>query len=86
MLGEISSVSRSTPVIELSVLINDNAFAPAATAARAGLTIFVMLGVSLTITGIRACSMTQRVICSQYSGTWPTAAPIPRSLMPCGQP
>ncbi len=21
-----------------------------------------------------------------YSGTWPTAAPMPRSLMPCGQP
>ncbi|MNT05751.1 hypothetical protein D3C72_1403850 [compost metagenome] len=21
-----------------------------------------------------------------YSGTWPTAAPMPRSLMPCGHP
>ena len=21
-----------------------------------------------------------------YSGTWPTAEPMPRSLMPCGQP
>ena len=58
----------------------------AATAARAGLTMFVMLGVSFTITGILATSMTQRVICSQYSGTCPTAAPMPRSLMPCGQP
>jgi hypothetical protein len=69
-------------VIELIVLINESAFAPAATAARAGLTIFVMLGVSLTITGMWAASMTQRVIFSQYSGTWPTAAPMPRSLMP----
>ncbi len=47
----------------------------AATAARAGITISVMLGVSLTITGILAASITQRVICSQYSGTWPTARP-----------
>lgn len=69
MLGEISSVSRSTPVIEFRVLINEIAFAPAATAARAGLTMLVMLGVSLTITGMRAASMTQRVIRSQYSGT-----------------
>jgi hypothetical protein len=46
----------------------------------------VIFGVSFTITGMRATSITQRVIRSQYSGTWPTAAPIPRSLMPCGHP
>ena len=42
----------------------------------------VTLGVSLTITGILAASFTQDVIISVYSGTWPTAAPMPRSLMP----
>jgi len=26
------------------------------------------------------------VIISVYSGTWPTAEPMPRSDMPCGQP
>ncbi|MDT4878484.1 hypothetical protein FQZ97_1140830 [compost metagenome] len=30
--------------------------------------------------------MHQRVTCSTYSGTWPTAAPMPRSGMPWGQP
>ena len=32
-------------------------------------TMLVMFGVSLTITGMCAASITQRVICSQYSGT-----------------
>jgi len=45
-----------------------------------------MFGVSLTSTGVRAFSFTQPVIISAYSGTWPTAEPMPRSLMPCGQP
>ena len=45
-----------------------------------------MFGVSLTITGMRVCSLHQRVTISTYSGTWPTAEPMPRSLMPCGQP
>ena len=44
------------------------------------------LGVSFTITGIFATSFTHDVIISVYSGTWPTAEPMPRSLMPCGQP
>ena len=44
------------------------------------------LGVSLTMTGIRVAAFTQRVTISMYSGTWPTAAPIPRSCMPWGQP
>ena len=45
-----------------------------------------MLGVSLTITGMRVYCLHQRATISMYSGTWPTAAPMPRSLMPCGQP
>ena len=45
-----------------------------------------MLGVSLTMTGMRVCCLHQRVTISIYSGTWPTAEPMPRSLMPCGQP
>ena len=45
-----------------------------------------MFGVSLTSTGVRATSFTHSVIISAYSGTWPTAEPMPRSLMPCGQP
>ena len=45
-----------------------------------------MLGVSLTMTGMRLCALHQRVTISTYSGTWPTAEPIPRSDMPWGQP
>jgi len=56
------------------------------TAARAGMAMSEIFGVSFTITGILATSMTHRVICSQYSGTCPTALPMPRSLIPCGQP
>ena len=46
----------------------------------------VMFGVSFTITGSRVYCLHQRVTISMYSGTWPTAEPMPRSLMPCGQP
>jgi len=46
----------------------------------------VMFGVSLTITGMRVFCLHQRVTISIYSGTWPTAEPMPRSAMPCGQP
>ena len=46
----------------------------------------LMFGVSFTNTGTSATSLTHSVIILVYSGTWPTAAPIPRSLMPCGQP
>ena len=46
----------------------------------------VMFGVSFTSTGVRATSFTQPVIMVAYSGTCPTAEPMPRSLMPCGQP
>jgi hypothetical protein len=46
----------------------------------------VIFGVSLTITGTRANCLHQAAACCTYSGTWPTAEPMPRSLMPCGQP
>ena len=45
-----------------------------------------MLGVSLMMTGMRVFALHQRATISMYSGTWPTAEPMPRSLMPCGQP
>jgi hypothetical protein len=70
----------------LMVLIIEMAFAPARLAARAGLVMSVMFGVSLTMTGISAASMTQPTMASITSGFWPTAEPMPRSHMPCGQP
>ena len=73
-------------MIELTVLIRLTASAPPAFAARAGFRMSVMFGVSLTITGIRVCALHQRATISMYSGTWPTAEPMPRSLIPCGQP
>ena len=73
-------------MIELIVLIRLTASAPPAFAARAGLLMSVMFGVSLTITGIRVCALHQRATISMYSGTCPTAEPMPRSLIPCGQP
>ena len=78
--------SRSTLVIELIVLIRLTASVPPFLAARAGRRISVMFGVSLVITGMREYCLHQRTTISTYSGTWPTAAPMPRSLMPCGQP
>ena len=79
-------VSRSTPVTELMVLMSETASAPPFLAARAGARMLVTFGVSLTKTGMRVCCLHQRVTISMYSGTWPTAEPMPRSDMPCGQP
>ena len=78
--------SRSTETIDMMVLMSDTASAPPRWAARAGWRMSVTFGVSLTMTGIRECCLHQRVTISTYSGTCPTAAPMPRSLMPCGQP
>ena len=78
--------SRSSPMIELTVLISETASAPPFLAACAGRRMSVMFGVSLTITGMRVFALHQRVTISIYSGTWPTAEPMPRSDMPCGQP
>ena len=80
------SVSRSMPVMELMVLMAESPSAPPCFAARAMRRMSVTLGVSFTSTGVRATSFTHSVIIEQYSGTWPTALPMPRSLMPCGQP
>jgi hypothetical protein len=85
-LGRGVNVSRSIPVMELMVLIAERPSAPARLAARATTRMSVMLGVSLTSTGVRAASFTHSVIICAYSGTCPTAEPMPRSLMPCGQP
>ncbi|KAF1039794.1 MAG: hypothetical protein GAK34_03089 [Delftia tsuruhatensis] len=82
----MTRVSRFTPISELMVLIRDTASAPPALAARAGKRTSVMLGVSFTITGSRLYCLHHCVTIWMYSGTWPTAAPMPRSLMPCGQP
>jgi len=60
--------------------------APPCWAARAAAVMSVMFGVSLTRTGTCDASFAQPVIISMYSGTWPTADPIPRSAIPCGHP
>ena len=61
------------PVMELMVLMAESASAPPRLAARATARMSVMLGVSLTRTGVRATSFTHSVIMQAYSGTWPTA-------------
>jgi hypothetical protein len=73
-------------MMELMVLMSETASAPPFFAARAGCRMSVMLGVSLTITGSFVCCLHHAATISMYSGTWPTAEPMPRSLMPCGQP
>ena len=40
----------------------------------------------MTITGIEACFLHHSAVILTYSGTCPTADPIPLSDMPCGQP
>ena len=50
--------------------------------ARAMVRMSEMFGVSFTSTGVRATSFTHSVIIRAYSGTCPTAEPIPRSLIP----
>src|SRR3569623_1046515 len=86
LAGVGASRSRSSDVIELIVVIRDTASAPPRNAARAGLRMSVIFGVSFTMHGRCECFFTQRATISMYSGTWPTAEPMPRSLMPCGQP
>ena len=61
--------SRSIAMIELIVLMSETASAPPFFAARAGLLMSVMLGVSLTMTGMRVCALHQRATISTYSGT-----------------
>jgi hypothetical protein len=73
-------------MIEFSVLMRDTASAPPSFAAFAGARMFVTFGVSLITTGTRATDLHHSVACWMYSGTCPTADPMPRSDMPCGQP
>ncbi len=73
-------------MIELIVLMSETPSAPPSIAALAGGRILVTLGVSFTMTGMRATFLHHSVAIWMYSGTWPTAAPMPRSDMPCGQP
>ena len=73
-------------MIEFRVLIRLMACAPPCLAARPAKRTSVMLGVSLMMIGFVAASTAHSVILHVYSGTWPTAEPIPRSLIPCGQP
>ena len=68
------------------VLINDTASAPPSRHASAGYSTSVIFGVSFTITGVVAYFLHHSVACFIYSGTCPTAAPMPRSDIPCGQP
>ena len=68
------------------VLINDTASAPPSRHASAGYITSVIFGVSFTMTGTVAYFLHHSVACLIYSGTCPTAAPIPLSDIPCGQP
>src|SRR5688572_25066430 len=68
------------------VLISDKAFVPASTQALPVGTTECTLGVSLVITGIVAASITHSTTIFAISGSCPTVAPIPLSVIPCGQP
>ena len=70
----------------LMVLMSESPCAPASTAATPGSRMSPMLGVSLTSTGIVEYSTAQPAISLSTLGSWPTAEPMPRSHMPCGQP
>ncbi len=78
--------SRSTPMRLLIVLMSETPSAPPSRAARAASTMSPVFGVNLTRTGVRATSLTQRVISVMSFGSWPIVEPMPRSHIPCGQP
>ena len=58
--GRGTIFSKSTPMIDLIVLISDTAGAPARTTASPGSVISPMFGVSFTMTGVFANSTAQR--------------------------
>ena len=78
--------SRSTPVMLLMVLMSDNPCAPACTAATPGTRMSPTFGVSLMSTGTVEYLTAQPATTFSTSGSCPTAEPMPRSHMPCGQP
>ena len=69
-------------MMDLMVLMREIACAPERSTASPGSVMSPMLGVSLTMTGVRANSTAQRAISSRTLGSLPTADPIPRSHMP----
>jgi hypothetical protein len=73
-------------MIDLTVLMSEIAGAPERTTASPGSVMSPMLGVSFTMTGVFANPTAQRAISSRTLGSLPTADPMPRSHMPCGQP
>ncbi len=73
-------------MIDLIVLMSEIACAPERTTASPGSVMSPMLGVSLTMTGVFANATAQRAISSSTLGSLPTAEPMPRSHIPCGQP
>ena len=85
-IGLGSNVSRSIPVIELIVLIALSASAPARFAARAGIRISQIFGVSFTITGVRARSFTHSVIRSRILRHLPHRRPHPALAHPMRTP
>src|SRR6187401_667404 len=68
------------------VLISDKPFEPAFTTERPVGTTECTLGVNFVITGIVAASITHSTTMQAISGSCPTVAPMPRSVIPCGQP
>src|SRR5258706_478433 len=68
------------------VLISDSPWAPASTAGTPASRMSPMLGVSLMSTGMVEYSTAQPATVFSTSGSDPTAEPMPRSHMPCGQP
>lgn len=81
-------VVKSTPAMQLIVLMRATPCAPPSNAAAAQAAMSPTLGVSLTQTGARpaAASTTHRVARSSAAGLDPSADPMPRSGMPWGQP
>ena len=70
----------------LMVLISDTPCAPPRRAASPCGTMLPTFGVSFTKTGTVLYLTAQPVIRSFTAGSWPTALPMPRSHIPCGQP
>src|SRR5678815_2242494 len=68
------------------VLINDNASVPASTTALPVGTTECTFGVNLVMTGMVAFSITHSTTILAISGACPTVAPMPLSVIPCGQP
>ena len=76
----------STPMMLLMVLMSDTPCAPPRLAAMPCGTMLPTFGVSFTRTGTVLYFTAQPVMRSFTVGSWPTALPMPRSHMPCGQP